>query len=69
MLDQGSFLALLRNHSPPCFIIFQRSMIQSDKLPLSEILDSTLIADAFQGDKVDFGISDVDAFTPGTPLF
>jgi hypothetical protein len=44
-------------------------MIQSDELPLSQILDSTLIADAFQEDKVDFGIADEDVFTPSITLW
>jgi hypothetical protein len=44
-------------------------MIQSDELPLSEILDSTLIADAFREDNVDFGIADEDVFTPAITLW
>jgi hypothetical protein len=62
-------MAILAGLSPRCFSIFQRSMIQSDDLPLSEILDSTLIADAFQEDNVDFGIADEDVFTPATTLW
>ncbi|HBJ33289.1 MAG TPA: IS4 family transposase [Planctomycetaceae bacterium] len=62
-------MAILASLSPRCFTIFQRSMIQSDDLPLSEILDSSLIADAFEEDKVDFGIADEDVFTPAITLW
>ncbi len=62
-------MAILASLSPRCFSIFQRSMIQSDDLPLSEILDSSLIADAFEEDKVDFGIADEDVFTPAITLW
>ena len=46
---------MLTNLSPRCFSIFKRSIIQSVELPLSDILDSTLNADAFQEEKVNFG--------------
>ncbi len=55
--------------SPRCFSIFQRSMIQSNKLPLCEILESTLIADAFEEDGIDFGFADEDVFTPAITLW
>ena len=48
---QGRFMAVLASLSPRCRSIFQRSMIQSDGLPLGKILDSTLIADAFEENK------------------
>jgi len=44
-------------------------MIQSNKLPLCEILESTLIADAFEEDGIDFGIADEDVFTPAITLW
>ena len=69
MLDQGRFMAILANLSLRCFSIFQRSMIQSDELPLMEILDSGLIADAFVEDKIAFGIADEDVFTPAITLW
>lgn len=62
-------MSILADGSHRCFSIFQRSMIQSDDLPLSEILDSTLIADAFEEDGIDFGIADEDVFTPAITLW
>lgn len=62
-------MSILVNCSPRCFSIFQRSMIQSNELPLCEILDSTLIADAFEEDGVDFGVADEDVFTPAITLW
>lgn len=52
-----------------CFSIFQRSMIQANQLPLCEVLDSTLIAETFQEDKVSFGNADEDVFTPAITLW
>jgi len=37
-------------HSPHCFGFFKRSMIQADYLPLCEMLDSSVIAEAFEED-------------------
>ena len=44
-------------------------MIQADDLPLSEVLDSPLIADVFEEEKVLFGIADEDVFTPAITLW
>jgi len=44
-------------------------MIQANELPLCEVLDSTLFAEAFQEDKVVFGIADEDVFTPAITLW
>jgi len=44
-------------------------MIQANKLPLCEVLDSSLFAEAFQEDKVVFGIADEDVFTPAITLW
>lgn len=41
-------MAILPVHSPHCFGIFKRSMIQADYLPLCEMLDSSVIAEAFE---------------------
>ena len=49
--------------------MFQRSMIQANELPLSEVLDSSLFAKAFQEDEVVFGIADEDVFTPAITLW
>jgi len=44
-------------------------MIQAPKLPLCEVLDSSLFAEAFQEDKVVFGIADEDVFNPAITLW
>lgn len=44
-------------------------MIQSGELPLCEVLDSSLIAEAFDEDHVDFGIADEAVFTPAITLW
>lgn len=43
-------------------------MIQANELPLCEVLDSSLIAETFQEDKVSFGNADDDVFTPAITL-
>lgn len=62
-------MSILPNRLLHGFRIFQRSLIQSDQLPLCEILDSSLIAEAFQEDQVVFGIADEDVFTPAITLW
>jgi hypothetical protein len=44
-------------------------MIQANDLPLCEVLDSSLIAEAFQEDGVSFGNADEDVFTPAITLW
>jgi len=44
-------------------------MIQANELPLCEVLDSSLFAEAFQEDKVVFGIADEDVVTPAITLW
>jgi hypothetical protein len=62
-------MSILPIPSPQCFNIFKRSMIQADHLPLSDLLDSSLIAKAFEEDKIVFGIADEDVFTPAITLW
>ena len=62
-------MSILPIQSPQCFNIFKRSMIQADHLPLSDRLDSSLIAKAFEEDKIVFGIADEDVFTPAITLW
>ncbi len=57
-------MAILPSHSPHCFGIFMRSMIQADHPPLSEMLNSSSIAEVFEEDKIVFGIADEEVFTP-----
>jgi len=51
------------------FSIFQRSMIQNAELPLCDVLDSSLIAEAFKEDQVSFGNAHEDVFTPAITLW
>lgn len=44
-------------------------MIQASELPLSEVLDSSLFAEAFEEDEVLFGVADEDVFTPAITLW
>ncbi len=44
-------------------------MIQTKELPLCEVLDSSLIAEAFQEGNVVFGIANEDVFTPAITLW
>lgn len=62
-------MPILSAQAASCFRIFQHSMIQSGELPLCEVLDSSLIADAFDEDHVEFGIADEDVFTPAITLW
>lgn len=62
-------MSILPIRSLHCFSIFKRSMIQSNELPLCEVLDSSLIAQAFEEDNVVFGIADEDVFTPANTLW
>ena len=61
-------MSMVSSRSLRCFRIFQRSMIQAPKLPLCEVLDSSLFAEAFQEDKVVFGIADEDVFNQAITL-
>ena len=62
-------MSILPVRAPQCFSIFQRSMIQANELPLCEVLDSSLIAETFQEDKVSFGNASEDVFTPAITLW
>ncbi|MCA9009292.1 MAG: hypothetical protein KDB01_06075 [Planctomycetaceae bacterium] len=62
-------MPILPGGSLDCFSIFQRSMIQGKELPLSEVLDSSLFAEAFKEDDVVFGIADENVFTPAITLW
>ncbi len=62
-------MSILPRLSLRCFSMFQRSMIQTNELPLCEVLDSSLFAKAFNEDEVVFGIADEDVFTPAITLW
>jgi putative transposase len=62
-------MSILPVHSPRCFGIFKRSTIQAGYLPLCEMLDSSVIAEAFEEDNIVFGIADEDVFTPAITLW
>ena len=60
---------ILSTRSFDCFSIFKRSMIQADGLPLSEILDCSIISEVFDEEKVHFGIADEYVYTPAITLW
>lgn len=62
-------MSILSARSPQSFTIFKRSMIQADGLPLSDILNSDLIADVFKEEGIQFGIADEDVYTPAITLW
>jgi len=44
-------------------------MIQADGLPLSEILDCSIITEVFEEEKVHFGIADKDVYASAITLW
>jgi hypothetical protein len=62
-------MSILLVRSPHSFSIFNRSMIQADTLPLSDILNSELIVGVFEEEKIQFGIADEDVYTPAITLW
>ncbi|EMI43414.1 hypothetical protein RRSWK_03935 [Rhodopirellula sp. SWK7] len=46
--------------APDCFSIFQRSLIQSNDLPMADLLSDRLVAEVFEQERVKFGIADED---------
>jgi len=69
IFDQGRFMSILSIRSAERFSIFKRSLLQSNDLPLTEILDAQLIATVFQEQQVEFGKADEDVFTPAITLW
>lgn len=68
-IDQGRFMSILSTPLPHGFDLLTQSMIQASDLPLSEVLDCSIIAEAFEDDDVDFGKADEDVFTPAITLY
>ncbi len=62
-------MSILTAGAPDCFSLFKRSMIQSDDLPLTGIIDDQSIRDVFDDEKVDFGNAHEDVFTPAITLW
>jgi len=62
-------MSILSTRSPQCFTIFKRSLIQTEDLPLTEVLDDQLIADVFQEEGIKFGLADEDVFTPAITMW
>ncbi len=61
-------MSILTAGAPDCFSLFKRSMIQSDDLPLTGIIDDQSIRDVFDDEKVDFGNAHEDVFTCYRPF-
>jgi hypothetical protein len=51
------------------FFIIQRSLMQNDKLPLADVIDGDLFADAFEQHGVDFGDDEDAVYTPAVTLW
>jgi hypothetical protein len=66
---QGRFMSILSPHSADCFTLFKRSLIQSDDLPLADVLSDQLVKDVFEEERVEFGLADEDVFTPAITLW
>ncbi|WP_404307082.1 IS4 family transposase [Neorhodopirellula lusitana] len=62
-------MSILSVRAPDCFRIFQRSLIQSNDLPMADLLSDRLIAEVFEQERVNFGIADDDVFTPAITLW
>jgi hypothetical protein len=62
-------MSILSTTLPHGFGLLTQSMIQASDLPLSEVLDCSIIADAFEDDSIDFGKADEDVFTPAITLW
>ena len=62
-------MSILSVRSPHCVSIFKRTMVQTDGLPLTEILDSRIISDVLDEEHVRFGMADEDVFTPAITLW
>ena len=57
-------MSILSTPLPHGFDLLTQSLIQASDLPLSEVLDCSVIAEAFEDDDVNFGKADEDVFTP-----
>lgn len=62
-------MSILSTPSHHGFDLLTQSLIQASDLPLSELLDCSIIAEAFEDDDVDFGKADEDDFTPAITLW
>lgn len=62
-------MSILSTPLPHGFSLLTQSMIQASDLPLSEVLDCSIIANAFEDDSIDFGKADEDVFTPAITLW
>jgi len=62
-------MSILSPNSVDCFTLFKRSLIQSDDLPLAEVLSDQLFKDVFEEERVVFGLADEDVFTPAITLW
>lgn len=62
-------MSILSTPLPHGFDLLTQSLIQASDLPLSEVLDCSIIAEAFEDDSIDFGKADEDVFTPAITLW
>ncbi len=62
-------MSILSTPLPHGFGLLTQSMIRASDLQLSEVLNCSIIADAFEDDSIDFGKADEDVFTPAITLW
>lgn len=62
-------MSILSAHASQKFDLVRRSMIQSDALPMAEVLGNAYLADVLQKHNVQFGRADEDVYDPAVTLW
>lgn len=62
-------MAILSTPASLRFDLFKRSLIQSDRLPMADVLDCRIMEEVFEEHQIVFGIADEDVFTPAITLW
>jgi hypothetical protein len=69
---EGFFMAVsiagLRHFASRSFELIKDSMLQSDSLPLADVLDCQQWRDIFEAHKISFGQDDDSVYTPAVTL-
>ena len=58
-----------RHPSSRNFSLIRDSMLQSDKLPLAEVIDSDQWQEIFDAHEIDFGVDEDSIYTPAITLW
>ncbi len=62
-------MSILSAHSSRQFDLVRRSMIQSDALPMTEVLGNSYLADVLEKYNVQLGQADEDVYDPAITLW